>query len=76
LDKQNKTARTELTEQDCQYRAAKIRQPRQDKKERTVEKTASTVQLDKTGRYIQPNGTVRTGHPGQGKQTEETEQDC
>jgi hypothetical protein len=55
-DRQNKTART-----------AKIRQPGQDTKERTAEKTARTGQLDRT---------VRTGHPGQGKQTGETEQDC
>ena len=65
-DGQNKTARTELTEQDCQHRAAKIRQPEQDKKEMTAEKTARTGQLDRTGRSIQPerdsqNRTSRTG---------------
>ncbi len=55
-DRQNKTTRTELTEQDCQHRIAKIRQPRQ----------ADLFSL---------NGTVRKGHPRQGKQTGETEQD-
>jgi hypothetical protein len=73
---QNKTARTELTGQDCLHRAAKIRQPRQEKKERTAEKTVRTGQLDRIGRSIKPEGAVRTGHPGQGKQTGETEQDC
>ncbi len=44
----------ELTEQDCQHRAAKIRQPGKDEKKRTAEKTARTGQLDRTGIYIQP----------------------
>jgi hypothetical protein len=70
-----KTARAELTEHpDCQHRAAKIRQPRQDKKERTAENTGRTGHLDRTDRSIQPewdnqNRTSRTGQADRGDRT-------
>jgi hypothetical protein len=58
--------RTELPEKDCQHRAAKIRHPGQDRKEKTTEKTAITGELDRTARSIQPerdsqNRTFSTG---------------
>jgi hypothetical protein len=45
-DRQNQTARTKLPEQDCQHKAAKIRQLGQDETKRTAEKTAITGQLE------------------------------
>jgi hypothetical protein len=59
-DCKDRTNRTGLPAQGC-----KIRQPGQDNKETTAEKTARTGQLDRTGRSIQPerdsqNGTSRT----------------
>jgi hypothetical protein len=77
---QNKTARTELTGQDCQKRAdrtglpaqssqnrtARIRQPGQDRKERT----ARTKQLEQDSQNEKPrNGITVTG-------TGQAEQDC
>ncbi len=80
-DRQNKTARTELTEQDCQHRAAKKGQPGQEKKERTAEKTLRTGQLDRTGRSIQPeresqNRTSRTGQADKRARTGLLAQHC
>jgi hypothetical protein len=51
-DCKDRTNRTGLPAQDFQHRAAKIRQPGQDKKETTAEKTARTRQLDRTGRIF------------------------
>jgi hypothetical protein len=74
-DCKDRTNRTGLPAQGCKNKTARTRQ-----KEMTAEKTARTGQLDRTGRSIQSepdsqNETVRKGHPGQGKQTGETEQD-
>jgi hypothetical protein len=72
---QDMTARTELTVQDCQHTAAKIRQPGQDKEERSAEKkpvrmiqseldsqnrSTRTGQADRTDRTGRPAWTVRT----------------
>jgi hypothetical protein len=68
----DRTNRTGLPAQGCKNTTAQARQ----KKRATAEKTARTEQLNRTGKSIKQNGTVRREHPGWGKQTGNTEQDC
>jgi hypothetical protein len=78
-DWQNKTARTELREQDCQHRATKKGQPGQDRKERTAEhpeqdsrnSTARTGQLEQDSQ----NNSALTGQPEYNNQDRAGRQD-
>jgi hypothetical protein len=67
----DRTNRTELIEQDCHYRAAKKDSPgktkRRGQQKRLPEQDSWIGQAD----LFSQNRTVRTGHPGQGKQTEQ-----
>jgi hypothetical protein len=60
------SVRTELLEQDCQHRAAKIRQLGEDKKERTAEKDSqnSTARTGQPQKQFSQNKTSRTGQAG------------
>jgi hypothetical protein len=73
---EDQTARTELLEQYCQLRAAKIRQPGQDRKERRGEdRTAAiTGQLDRTTRSVklERNSKNRTSRTGQADRRDRT----